>query len=207
MREDLFYDEGDEWLHARSNNWIYIGADINQKDFSKIGKTTVGLNTRHTSSQCPGYFIYTAYNIITDDVHAIEASLLSYLESMPTNIRATHFSTPNKTECFWTNPNTMAYLVEEFITDNYGLSVTYENVHFSGVSRYQCPHEIYNLYDLKNTTAWINDPSAMPVTSLNISGDQYRTGNQVEYETDLGDGLYLDHDTGLERYRDPHDSY
>lgn len=203
MREDWHYDESGDWLHAKNDNWIYVGADIYQRDFSKVGKTTVGLNTRHTSSQSPGYFIYTAYNIRSDNVHDIETHLLRHLESMLSDQRVAHFSTSSKSECFWVNPYYMVRLVEDFIASHYGSSVTYENVQCGGMSRYQCPNEIYNLYDLRRNFIWPIDPSAMPVASLRMSYDQYHTGNQVEHEIDLGDGHYFDCDTGREMYRDP----
>ena len=81
-----------------SDNWIYIGADRSKKEWSKIGETTKGLNTRHTSSQNPDYYIHTAFNIIRDDIHKIESELLDYTESDVD--RLTHFSTGSKSECF-----------------------------------------------------------------------------------------------------------
>lgn len=204
MREDWRYDESGEWLHAKINDWIYIGADIFQKDFSKIGKTTVGLDIRHTSSQSPGYFIYAAYNIKSGNVHAIESELLRYLEFMLPGQRLPHFSTGSISECFWTNPNYMVGLVENFIEQNYGPSVTYENAQGGAMSRYQCPGNIYNRYDPRFNYIWPVNRSSIEVPNLSMSASQYVTGNQVEYEIDLGDGYYFDHDTCTQRYRDPY---
>ena len=101
-----------------SDDWIYIGADIYRNEWSKIGKTTRGLNTRHTSSQNPGYFIYTAYNIVRGDVHEIETKLLNRVESIFSDRRLLHFSTGSKSECFFLNPNEITYVVEDFIEEH-----------------------------------------------------------------------------------------
>ncbi len=91
-----------------SNNWIYVGANINDHQWSKVGKTTRGLQNRHVSSQNPGFFIYTAYNIIDGDVHEIESNLLVYLESQPGVKRIRHLSTGSKSECFSVHPEEVA---------------------------------------------------------------------------------------------------
>ncbi|WP_296208731.1 hypothetical protein [Psychrobacter sp. UBA3480] len=206
MRAEWYDEESGEWFHTISNNWIYIGADIYQRDYSKIGKTTVGPNIRHTSSQGPGFYIYTAYNIMNGDVSIIEKAILNYLDSMLPHPRASHVSTGSISECFWVNPYHVVGLVEHFIETNYPSSVTYESVQCGAMSRYQCPDNIYNRYNPRFNYIWPTDRSSIDVPNLNMSASQYFTGNQVEYETCLedvdGGSIFLDHDTGMEMYRD-----
>lgn len=214
------------------NDWIYIGADINRNEWAKIGKTTRGLNTRHTSSQNPGYFLYTAYNIVRGDVHEIETKLLNHLELIFPNRRQPHFSTGSQSECFLVNPNEMTYMVEAFIEDQYSSCVCYEDLPFRPISRYQCDPEVYRMFEKSNTSYgldqhstnppneniaygfeqnidpsfgedtefWLDKPPTDPPNNLGLSRNNYFSGNQIEHETDLGGGLFLDHSTGRQYY-------
>lgn len=189
-----------------NDNWIYVGADIYDREWSKIGKTTVGLHTRHTSSQRPGYFIFTAYNITNCDVHSIEFNLLNHLESLYAFERQNHFSTGSQSECFRLNPFDMSCLVESFIEQNYRSSVCYENL-TNSLSRYQCDVGVYqsfapNLVPSLDLPEWVMQPQASFPSNLNLSRENYFTGNKVEFETDLGDGRFVDHETGMEFDRD-----
>lgn len=161
-----------------SDNWIYIGDDQSKTDWSKVGKTTKGLNTRHTSSQNPDYSIHTAFNITTGDIHKIESELLEYIENEADVERIRHRSTGSKSECFVMSPDGMVGIVETFIEDKYPSSVTYENSLHGYMSRYDRNSE------------------------QRKSRDSYFTGNNETYETDLGDGHFIDHGTGMEGYRD-----
>lgn len=170
-----------------TNDWIYIGGDIYNRIWSKIGKTTNGLDTRHRSSQNPGYFIFTAFNIIRGNVHEIESNLLSYLDVQPGLERLIHFSTGNLSECFRLNPAQMTYLVEGFIGHRYGSCVTYENSLHGGMSRYECRPDICRYYD--DSRYQPINPVPQPNT---LNSSNYFSGNQEEYEIDLGGGHYLD---------------
>ncbi|WP_345870879.1 hypothetical protein [Shewanella algae] len=189
-----------------SDNWIYVGADVNNHEWSKIGKTTIGLHTRHTSSQNPDYFIYTAYNIIYGDVHKIEEELLNHIESLDNTLRINHISTGSKSECFRVNPVKMIYLVESFIENNYKSSVYYDNL-TNGLSRYQCDDQLYRLFDHDSVSSckmfeWFNEPEKTLPDNLNLSKNNYFTGNKVEYEINLGSGYFLDYKSGMQGYRD-----
>lgn len=216
-----------------SNDWIYIGADIYRNEWSKIGKTTRGLNTRHTSSQNPGYFLYTAYNIVRGDVHEIETKLLNHLESISPNKRLVHFSTGSQSECFFVNPNEMTHIAEAFIEDQYSSCVFYADLPDRPISRYQCQQEVYRRFEKSNILYGLNEsitcpfnenipygfdqnvdptlsedaefwldesPAGLP-NNLELSCNSYFPGNQIEYETDLGDGYFVDHSTGMHGYR------
>ncbi len=180
-----------------TNDWIYIGGDIYNRTWSKVGKTTSGLDSRHRSSQCPGYFIYTAFNIVRGNVHEIESSLLRYLSAEPDLKRLVHFSTGNLSECFSLNPAQMAYIVEDFIERNYGSCVTYETSLHGGMSRYECRDDIRRYYDDSKQHSFSSIPQSNTLNSSN-----YFTGNQEEYEIDLGDGHYLDVPSGMIKHVD-----
>lgn len=189
-----------------SDNWIYVGADIYNHQWSKVGKTTRGLHSRHTSSQCPGYFIYTAYNIICGDVHEIESMLLTHLESQPGFSRLIHFSTGRKSECFLVHPEDVTCLVESFIERHYSSCVTREFL-FDGLSRYQCANWVYEKFarhqkPFADSPSWCKKPLAPLPDNLSMSAGNYFTSNQIEHEADLGEGFFVDFATGLQGYRD-----
>jgi hypothetical protein len=181
----------------KSNDWIYIGGDIYNREWSKVGKTTNGPYTRHRSSQNPGYFIYTAFNIIRGDVHEIERNLLNHLSAQPNLKRFVHFSTGNLSECFRLSPEQMTYLVEDFIERNYGSCVPYENSLHGYISRYKCRDDIRRYYDSTKPKSFFSTP---PSNRLNSSN--YFTGNQEKYEIDLGGGHYLDVASGMIKHID-----
>ncbi|CAM3719021.1 hypothetical protein [Pseudoalteromonas maricaloris] len=167
-----------------SHFWIYIGADTSKSNWSKVGKTAKGLKGRHTSSQNPGYHIQTAFNIISGDVHKIERELLNYIETLPGVERLRHVSTGSKSECFSVPPSEMANIVEYFIEHNYPSSVNYEAL-----------HDRMCRYELNSNAKNQNKP-------LKLSPNCYRPGNNEVYESDLGGGHFIDHETGKEGYRD-----
>lgn len=185
------------YSNHETNDWIYIGGDIYNRTWSKVGKTTNGLNTRHRSPQNPGYFIYTAFNIIRGSVHEIESNLLRHLDIEPNLERLIHFSTGNLSECFRLNPAQMTYLVENFIANNYGSCVTYENSLHGGMSRYECRDDICRYYNSSNLQPFRPIPKSNTLKSSN-----YFTGNQEEYEIDLGDGHYIDVSSGMIKHID-----
>lgn len=154
-----------------TNNWIYIGADISNKEWSKVGKTTRRLNTRHVSTQNTGYFIFTAFNLTSGDVHKIETELLAHLESVEGVRREHHFSTGRKSECFLVNPCEMTWLVESFISERYPSCVAYDGL-LEELSRYRCEDSVYRLFDVDS------NPSIKRPANLRISVDDYFPGKQ-----------------------------
>lgn len=185
-------DSDEFYSRPETNDWIYIGGDIYNRIWSKVGKTTNGLNTRHRSSQNPVYFIYTAFNILRGNVHEIESNLLKYLDNQPELERLIHFSTGNLSECFRLNPEEMTFLVEEFINNNYGSCTTYENSTHGGMSRYQCRDDILRYYDDAKPQSFSSIPR-----SNTLRSSSYFAGNQEVYAIDLGDGHYLDLSSGI----------
>ncbi|WP_220802776.1 MULTISPECIES: hypothetical protein [unclassified Pseudomonas] len=193
-----YYDEDDDLEIVSGKSWIYIGCDVNKLNWSKVGKTTEGLHTRHRSSQNPDYCIYTAFEIIRGDVHDIEKKLLKHLESECSLQRLPHMSTSNDSECFRLNPDNMTWLVEQFINKNFWSCVTYENSLHGEMSRYRCDDIIYQHFQT------LNDPKSQPLTlqPLSLGKGSYFTGNQEVYEIDLGDGYYIDAASGMTMHRD-----
>lgn len=180
-----------------TNDWIYIGGDIYNRIWSKVGKTTNGLDTRHRSSQNPGYFMFTAFNIIRGSVHEIESNLLRHLDVQPDLGRLIHFSTGNLSECFRLNPAQMTYLVEDFISNNYGSCVNYVNSSHGGMSRYECRADICRYYDDSKHQLIYPIPQSNTLNSSN-----YFAGNQEKYEIDLGGGHYFDVASGMIKHFD-----
>ena len=181
-----------------NSNWIYIGGDINKLNWSKVGKTTNGLDTRHRSPQNPDYFIYTAFQIIRGSVHEIESKLLEHLEFECDLKRIAHFSTGNPSECFYLNPDVMTNYVERFIHDKFGSCVTYENSLHGDMSRYRCSDNISRHFQGGSA------PKSHPFISqpCSLGRGSYFPGNQETYEVDLGEGYYIDVPSGMTMYRE-----
>lgn len=177
----------DFYCPPETSDWIYVGGDIYNRSWAKVGKTTNGLDTRHRSPQNPGYFIYAAFNLIRGNVHEIESNLLTHLSAMPDITRLVHFSTGNLSECFQLNPREMTSLVAMFLEDNYGSCFTYENYTHGDMSRYQCRVDIRRYYDESK-----NIPSTFTPQSNKLRAPDYFTGNQEQYEINLGNGFYID---------------
>lgn len=188
----MSYFDGDDNSY-NYGSWIYVGGDINNISWSKVGKTTNGLNTRHTSAQNPGYFIYAAFQLIRGSVHEIESRVLKYLEVDCGLERIPHFSTGSPSECFYLNPEETICLVEDFIQDKFGSCVVYENTLHGGMSRYQCCDDIRRYF---------RGDSVFKPRHLSLRKNNYFTGNQEAYEVNLGDDCYMDVASGMIIYRE-----
>lgn len=189
-----------------NDDWIYIGADIYDQQWSKVGMTTRGLHTRHTSSQRPGYFIFTAYNIKSGDVHGIESHLLDHLECTLGIVRQNHYSTGSKSECFLLAPLEMSEIVEAFIERHYPSCVYYDTL-ANDISRYQCDSDVFRAFNPNIITpidlsGWEGISQNPIPDNLSLNKNKYFTGNQVEHEVDLGNGYFLDIASGRQFYRD-----
>lgn len=193
------YDDDNDDLDEMfdNGNWIYIGCDVEKFEWSKVGKTTNELHTRHRSSQNPSYCIYTAFNIVRGNVHEIEEKLLHHLEYQCGLERIAHQSTGNASECFRLNPDQMTGLVEQFIEEKFGSSVTYENSLHGEMSRYRCDDDIFRYFQTSSNSRL--QPLTLQPRSLGKGS--YFSGNKEIYEIDLGDDHYIDASSGLIRHR------
>lgn len=188
---DMESEYGDE-------NWIYVGGDINNIYWSKIGKTTKNIIDRHRSSQSPGFFIYAAFQIVCGSVHEIEARLLNHLKWDLEFQPLTHFSTSGTSECFEVAPYKMADFAEDFIGRHFSSCVTFENALHGRMSRYQCDRDIVRYFESHDQS-----PQPLPKPEPRTLGrEHYFTGNQETYEVDLGEGYYVDVGSGIQMHRD-----
>lgn len=188
------------FMDEPSNNWIYVGGDINRLGWSKVGMTTNGPESRHRSSHSPGYFIYAAFHIIRGNVKTIEQALLRYLVQEYRLQREAHFSTGSESECFLVGPDEMMGLVEDFIESRYSSSVTYENGTHGGMSRYLCDADIRRKFQRQDFLSRLQPRE--------LGSGSYFTSNQEVYEVDLGGGIYQDLSSGEIRDRaDEEDEY
>lgn len=89
--------------------WLYVGANINNKRYAKLGITEGNLQSRSYATQEPGYYIFCAfkcnYNISKQDLEIIEHEILSYLDNVfvdgnGTSKRMRHFESNKLSECF-----------------------------------------------------------------------------------------------------------
>lgn len=82
-----------EAVHERSERdfesvtgWLYLGADIVDKTFAKVGYTLGDLTARSSSSSNPNYYIFCAFKCVHDITKArireIEQAALNYLDSL-----------------------------------------------------------------------------------------------------------------------------
>lgn len=93
-----------------TDKWLYIGADVKNNEFAKIGLTMGDLTTRSSSSGNPNYYIFCAFkckhNITKAQLEKIERDTLEYLDSVFTNPdgstkRELHAESGRISECFY----------------------------------------------------------------------------------------------------------
>lgn len=100
--------------------WIYIGADIDKKDFAKVGMTKGTLNSRATSSQAPGYVIFKAFKVherSNDSIPGIENRVKKLVEKE--FWVKDHFGSGHVSECFEVNPHELSNMVEEILLEEF----------------------------------------------------------------------------------------
>ncbi|EGR2842062.1 hypothetical protein DBT73_RS13125 [Vibrio parahaemolyticus] len=186
----------------RPNSWIYIGADCEKLEWSKVGKTTGKLETRHRSPQNPNYFIYAAFEIYDDKVHEIEEHIHDQLANYELdNIR--HFTTGNQSECYRVNPDIMMGYVEEIIDRKYSSSVRYANDTHGGISHFLCNSDDCRWYrDGREEARTVYNFERRGNSAINRG---YHAGNQDVHEIDLGGGLFQDINSGITYHIDEFD--
>lgn len=79
------------WIHERDQRnfesltkWLYLGADLKDSRFAKVGLTMDDLASRSYSSANPNYYLFCAFkcrdNITKAEIENIERSAFEYLE-------------------------------------------------------------------------------------------------------------------------------
>ncbi|MEQ9852085.1 hypothetical protein ABRP57_06620 [Pectobacterium aroidearum] len=124
------------WLHERNKRnfesltkWLYLGADIKDDGFAKVGLTMKDLVSRSYSSANPNYYLFCAFkcrdDITTAEIQSIELGAVEYLDSMfsnkdGTSNRARHAESGRLSECFY-NINFMDFFIgyHDYLYDEY----------------------------------------------------------------------------------------
>jgi len=150
-----------------TDNWLYIGLDIQRNHMAKIGLTTGSLGTRASGSQNPFYALYCAFKIkegvVSEKVTEIEKGVINFLSKFYSRIP--HATSGRLSEWFDVTPSEMRELVHDFLYDNYNLYM----------HCYHCPErDIGVIYSWENkkllegasrTQYQANDLSSPPVDS------------------------------------------
>lgn len=93
-----------------TDKWLYLGADILDANFAKIGMTWGDLTSRSYSSSRPSYYLFCAfkfkYNISIDEVKRVENAVLSRIDEWHRNQdgsskRMVHYESGRPSECFY----------------------------------------------------------------------------------------------------------
>ena len=87
------------------NIWLYVGADLNNPNFVKVGITMGDLSTRSSSTTHPGYYLFCAFqcyhNTTVEELKQIEQGALNYLDSVfGQDKRARHTESQRLSECY-----------------------------------------------------------------------------------------------------------
>ena len=84
--------------------WLYLGADIQNPSFAKIGITTGDLTSRSSSSGNPNYYIFCAckcrHDISESKLKSIEQKVLIKFDKLYPNKRLRHAESRRMSECF-----------------------------------------------------------------------------------------------------------
>lgn len=107
--EDFYFDrqmERDKRNFESTENWIYLGADIRDNLYSKVGITTGNLQSRSYSSAMPNYYLFCAFKaeIPTSKAHLeiVENDILANLDSQfGQHFRMRHTESGLLSECYY----------------------------------------------------------------------------------------------------------
>lgn len=100
------YVQGRDKANFESPNiWIYLGADIRDPSYAKVGLTMGDLSSRSYSSANPHYHIFCAFQCVVgttgEQLKRIEEGALAYLDSMFPKRRAYHYESQRLSECYY----------------------------------------------------------------------------------------------------------
>lgn len=93
-----------------TEKWLYLGADILDTNFAKIGMTMGDLASRSYASARPGYYLFCAFkfkhNISAQDVKRVENDVLRKIDCLHRNVdnsskRVVHYESGQLSECFY----------------------------------------------------------------------------------------------------------
>lgn len=98
--------ERDKLNFESSKIWIYIGADVKDPTFAKVGMTMSDLSTRSTSTGNSNYFLFCAFQCYhgtsAEQVREIERGAQQYLDYMFGEDKRGRFPETNRpSECYY----------------------------------------------------------------------------------------------------------
>ncbi|WP_370606112.1 hypothetical protein [Pantoea ananatis] len=97
--------ERDEENFESPNIWIYLGADIRDRNYAKVGHTMDDLRSRSYSSANPHYYIFCAFQCVASttelQLKTIETGVLAHLDSIFPKHRAHHYESKKLSECYY----------------------------------------------------------------------------------------------------------
>ena len=122
------------------DKWLYLGADITNPHWAKLGITLGDLRSRSYSSANPNYYIFCAfkfnYNVTKEQVLFVEGQLLDkfdliFKDVYGTPLRLRHYESGKLSECYW--PINFSYFLDTLHSElfhnysNYFVIQSYEN--------------------------------------------------------------------------------
>lgn len=112
------------------NIWFYVGADITNHGFAKVGITMGDLRSRSYSSANPNYFLFCAFQCdqctTRLELESIEHAALNYLDAMfcwdnGLTKRARHVESQRLSECYYhINFEEFFACLHDYLLDNHG---------------------------------------------------------------------------------------
>lgn len=116
----------DQLMHDAFQNlenekkWLYLGADISNPDWVKIGITAGDLRSRSYSSANPNFFIFCAFqfkhNVTLEEMRKVEMDMhdkfdQDFIKEFGSSKRLHHFESGRPSECYC--PVDFSYVFEE----------------------------------------------------------------------------------------------
>jgi len=105
-----YIHERDKANYESLEKWVYLGADIRNPSYAKIGITMGDMRSRSYSSANPGFYLFCAFqcqeSTTESQLREIEISALSYLDCMFTHNngltkRVRHYESGRMSECYY----------------------------------------------------------------------------------------------------------
>lgn len=145
--------------------WIYIGADIRDAYYAKVGLTTGDLQSRSYSSARPTYYLFCGFkarhDISKERLEIIEKNILYELDNKYrfAEYRLKHAESSELSECYFGIPFSRVFRsVHQVIYDNHSndfITCEYES-RFNGFSRGSSIKCVFN-HKLVPNTAYYED--------------------------------------------------
>ncbi|HHP6708641.1 TPA: hypothetical protein ACSE6Y_003751, partial [Acinetobacter baumannii] len=136
--EQLMHDAFQNLLNEKK--WLYLGADISNHEWVKIGITAGDLRSRSYSSANPNYYIFCAfqfkYNVTIEEMRKVEMDIhykfdQDFIKDYGISKRLGHYESGRPSECYF--PVDFSYVFEKLhyeLFHNYSLyfyKIGYEN--------------------------------------------------------------------------------